>query len=189
MVKQLVLFLYDILIKKALIWELAKRELRTRFAGSFLGIFWLFFQPFLTVIIFWFVFQIGFKVKPVGNFPFILWLVCGMIPWFFFADAIMNATNSIAENSYLVKKVAFKVSILPITRILAALLIHIFFIVIVFLMFAFYGFYPDIYCIQLIYYLFAMILLLIGLSFITSASVLFFKDIGQFVQAFLQFLF
>ncbi len=82
-----------------------------------------------------FVFQVGFKAQPVDNFPFILWLVAGMLPWFFFADAISTGTNSIIENSYLVKKVVFRVSLLPIIKLLSALSIHLFFI---FFMYAMY---------------------------------------------------
>lgn len=189
MLKQFIHFLYDIYVKKSLIWELTKRDLKTRFAGSFLGMFWIFAQPFITIMVFWFVFEIGFKSMPVENFPFILWLACGIMPWFLFAEAIITATNSIVESGYLVKKIAFRVSILPIVRILSALLVHIFFMMIMFLMFAFYGYYPDIYWLQLFYYLFAMLILVTGLSWITSASILFFKDIGQIIQAFLQFLF
>jgi lipopolysaccharide transport system permease protein/teichoic acid transport system permease protein len=189
MVKQLIPFLKELFAEKSKIWELVKRDLKTRFAGSFLGIFWLFAQPFITILVFWFVFEVGFKSIPVENFPFILWLICGMIPWFFFAEAIMTATYSIVENAYLVKNVTFRVSLLPIVKIVSAFLVHLFFIIIIFLMFAFYGYYPDIYWFQLIYYLFAMILLLTGLSLITSSSMLFFKDIGQFIQACMQFLF
>ncbi len=165
------------------------RDLKSRVAGSFLGIFWVFFQPFVTIVIFWFVFEIGFKSRPVENFPFILWLSCGMFPWFFFAEALITSTNSITENSYLVKQVAFRVSMLPIVKILSSLIIHFFFIVILFIMFMLYGYYPDAYSLQLFYYLAAMIILLTGLSWITSSTVLFFRDIGQFIQAILQFLF
>ncbi len=186
---RLINFLHDIYAKRGLIWEMSIRDLKTRYAGSFLGMFWIFIQPVITIMIFWFIFTKGFKTGHVGNFPFILWLACGMVPWFFFSEAIISATYSIADNSYLVKNVVFGTSTLPAVRIISTLLVHIFFMAIIFSMFASYGFYPDIYSLQLLYYLFATVVLLTGLSWITSASVLFFKDIGQFIQVFLQFLF
>jgi len=186
---QFVHFLNDIIEKRALIWELSKRDLKTRYAGSLLGMFWIFIQPVVSIAIFWFIFEKGFKSRPVENFPFILWLSCGMVPWFFFSEAMLSATNSIADNAYLVKNVVFRTSTLPAVRIITTLLVHIFFMSVIFSMFASYGFYPDIYSVQLLYYLFATIVLLTGLSWITSASVLFFKDIGQFIPVFLQFLF
>lgn len=68
-----------------LIFELAKNDFKTRYAGSYLGMFWAFIQPFMTIAVYWFVFEVGFRSgsRPDGT-PFILWLTCGMIPWFFF---------------------------------------------------------------------------------------------------------
>lgn len=101
-----------------IIFELARQDLKARYLGSYLGIVWAFIQPVISILIFWFVFQVGFKSTPVNNVPFILWLTAGMVPWFFFSDSILGATNSILDNSFLVKKVLFRVSILPITRVL-----------------------------------------------------------------------
>ena len=67
----------DTVQNRGLLWEMTKRELRQRYLGSYLGILWAFIQPTVTVLIFWFVFQVGFKSMPVDNFPFILWLNFG----------------------------------------------------------------------------------------------------------------
>lgn len=187
LLKQFLTFINDIISSRKLIWELTKKDFKSRYLGSYLGIIWAFIQPTITIIIFWFVFQVGFKSTPVDNFPFILWLISGMIPWFFFSDSLSNATNSVLESSYLVKKVVFRVSVLPIIKILSALMIHIFFILFLLIMFAVYGYKPNIYNIQVIYYLFATIILVIGLSWITSALVIFLRDIGQVVAMLLQF--
>ncbi|MCK5505603.1 MAG: ABC transporter permease [Thermodesulfovibrionia bacterium] len=152
-----------------------------------MGLLWAFIHPSITILIFWFVFQVGFKSTPVDNFPFILWIMAGMIPWFFFSESLSNATYSIIENSFMVKKVVFRVSILPIIKILSALFIHLFFIGVLFVMFAVYGYVPNIYNLQVLYYLFATIVFLMGLSWITSSLVIFLKDIGQMVNMVLQF--
>lgn len=180
-------FFIDIIRNHRLLWELTKKDLQVRYLGSYLGILWAFVQPTVTVLIFWFVFQVGFKSMPVENFPFILWLVCGMFPWFFISDSISSATGSIIENSYLVKKVVFRVSLLPIVKIISALIVHTFFIGLLFLMFAIYGYEPTIYDVQVIYYIFATICLLLGLSWLTSAITIFLKDVGQLVNMVLQF--
>jgi lipopolysaccharide transport system permease protein/teichoic acid transport system permease protein len=162
------------------------RELRSRYLGSYLGFFWAFIQPSITLIVFWFVFQVGFKSVPVEGSPFILWLISGMIPWFFFSESLATATNSIIENSFLVKKIVFRVSILPIVKIFTALIVHIFFIIIIFICFAIFGIYPHIYNIQLIYYLFSLLILLFGLSWLSSALTVFFRDFGQIISMILQ---
>lgn len=185
--KLMLSFFMDIVTNRRLLWELTKRDLQTRYLGSYLGILWAFIQPTITILILWFVFQVGFKSVPVDNFPFILWLVAGMFPWFFIADSIGSATGSIIEHSYLVKKVVFKVSLLPIVKIISALIVHAFFISVLFLMFALYGYKPTIYNFQIIYYVFATSCLLLGLCWLTSALAIFLKDIGQLVGMLLQF--
>jgi len=180
-------FLKAIIKNRTLLLSLTKNDLKQKYLGNFLGVAWAFIQPTATILIFWFVFQVGFKSKPVDNFPFILWLVAGMFPWFYFAEGLSNGTNSIMANSFLVKKVVFRVSLLPIVSLLSALVIHIFFIFFMFAMFLFYGYMPEIYWFQLLYYLFALSVLLLGFSWITSSVVVFFKDMGQLVAIVIQF--
>lgn len=189
LVRQFLNFLKDITKNKWLIVELAKKDLYQRYIGSSLGLLWVFIHPLITVMVFWFIFDIGFKSKPVDDFPFILWLVTGMFPWFFFSEAIGRATTVIIDNSFLVKKIVFRVSVLPIIQIVSALAIHLFFILILFIMFYFYGYPPTIYSLQVLYYLFAMICLLLGVSWITSSLTVFLRDIGQVVAIILQFAF
>lgn len=172
-----------------LIIELSKKDLQNRYLGSYLGLIWAFIQPIAQIVIFWFVFQVGLRSSPVENYPFILWLMSAMIPWFFISDGIVNSNNAIVENSYLVKKMSFQVSVLPVMKIVSALYIHLFFIVFLFFMFVVYNFYPDIYSIQFLYYLICSVILLLGFSWLSSALVVFLKDIGQFINMFLQFLF
>lgn len=177
----------DIFTNRKLLWQMTKRDFRQRYLGSYLGILWAFIQPTITVLIFWFVFQVGFKSMPVENFPFILWLVCGMFPWFFISESILSASNSIIESSFLVKKIVFRVELLPIVKIMSALVVHIFFVAVLFLMFAIYGYSISIYNLQIIYYFFAMICLSLGISWLTSSLTVFLHDVGQFAAMILQF--
>ena len=63
----------------------------------------------MTIAVYWFVFQVGFRSADVdGNYPFILWFMAGIIPWFFFSEALSSCTNVFMEYSYLVKKVLAK---------------------------------------------------------------------------------
>ena len=110
-----------------------------------------------------------------------------MFPWFYFNDGLLGATNSIMANSFLVKKVVFRVSLLPIIQIISALTIHIFFIVFMFGMFVYYGFEPTIYWLQIFYYMFCTIILVLGISWMTSSIVVFFRDLGQIISMIIQF--
>ncbi len=180
-------FVVTLFQSRGLVFSLARRDIQSRYMGSYLNFLWAFVQPSVTILLLWFVFDVGFRVPPVDNYPFILWLIAGIIPWFFFAESLGNATNSILEYSYLVKKVVFKVSVIPIIKILSALFIHLFFIAVIFLSFLAYGYRPRLCNLQMVYYLFSMIVLVVGLSWITSSLIVFVKDVGQVVAMFVQF--
>lgn len=173
---------------KNLIFELAKNDFKTRYAGSYFGIIWAFVQPIMTIMVFWFVFEVGFRTARVESVPYILWFSCGLIPWFFFSDSWLNATNSFIEYSYLVKKVVFKINVLPFIKILSSLFVHLFFIIFLLFLFIIYGYMPTLMMIiQLLYYSFCNTILIIALSFLTASIVPFFKDLNQIINIILQF--
>lgn len=185
--KRIIAILSDLWKSKRLLLDLAKNDFKMRYLGNTLGILWAFLQPTAMILLFWFVFSVGFKSKPIESVPFILWLLAGLIPWFFFSESLQSATTSILDNSFLVKKVVFRVALLPIVKLLSALAIHFFFILFTLGIFIYYGYMPSIYWLQVGYYLFATIILVLGLSWITSSVVIFFRDLGQIVTMVLQF--
>lgn len=176
----------EIVQHRRLVLNLGKNDFKTKFASSYLGIVWGFITPLITIATYWFVFQVGLRSGDVGELPFILWFLAGIIPWFFFSEAFGGATNALSEYSYLVKKVVFKIELLPTVKIVSALFVHSFFLVVIFVVYAAYGYFPSLYNLQLVYYLFCSIVLALGLSFLTSSIVLFFKDINQIIAIILQ---
>ncbi|MBE6089740.1 MAG: ABC transporter permease [Clostridium beijerinckii] len=185
--RSVLILIQELKNNKTLIWSLSKNDFKTKYAGSYLGIFWAFIQPIVTILVYWFVFQYGLRSgSPIKGVPFILWFMAGLVPWFFFQEALLNATNCMLEYTYLVKKVVFKISILPIVKILSALFVHLVFIGFLFFVASIYGFYPSLYSIQLIYYSFCTFSIVLGISYATSAIVIFFKDLGQIINIFLQ---
>ena len=175
--------LYD---NRRLIFSLAKNDFKTKYAGSYLGIIWAFVQPVVTVLVYWFVFEIGFRSPSPGNYPFVLYLVAGIVPWFFFSDALNGGTNALLEYSYLVKKVVFKISVLPIVKIISALFVHIFFTGIAIVLCACFGQWPSVYLLQIFYYAICIFIFTLGLTFATSAVVVFFRDLTQMINIALQ---
>lgn len=171
---------------RRLIVKLAKNDFKTRYAGSYLGIFWAFVQPVVTVLVYWFVFQVGFRSGSTQDCPFVLWLVSGLVPWFFFQEALIGGTNSMMEYSYLVKKVVFKISVLPIVKICSAIFVHLFFIGFTCILFMCYGYFPGLHIVQLVYYLICMFVFVLAISYMTCAIVVFFKDLSQIINIILQ---
>ena len=122
----------------------------------------------------------------VPDKPYVLFLTAGLVPWFYFNEALNNGTNALLEYNYLVKKVVFKISVLPIIKIIAATFIHVFFVLVMLVIAAIYGYYPSIYMIQLVYYSFCLFVFVLGLCYSTCAIMVFFKDIGQIISIILQ---
>lgn len=176
---------------RKLITRLSVNDFKTKFAGSYLGIIWAFIQPVITVLVYWFVFEKGFKPTPINNAagmetPFVLWLIAGMVPWFFFNDALSGGTRALLDYSYLVKKVVFQIDILPIVKVISSVFVHLFFLAFAVLLFALYGYFPDLYTLQILYYSVCLFAFVLGLSYLTSAVVVFFRDLNQVINIVLQ---
>ena len=171
---------------RKLVLSLAKNDFKTKYAGSYLGIVWAFIQPIVTILVYWFVFSVGLKAGTVSDYPFVLYLVSGIVPGFFFQDALNGGTNALIEYNYLVKKVVFKISILPIVKIISALFVHVFFVAFALILCACYGYTPSLYTLQIIYYSVCTFLFVLGLVYATSAIVIFFRDLTQIISIFLQ---
>ena len=178
----------EIIDKRQIIGDLAKADFKKRFAGSYFGVAWMFIQPIVTVLIYFCIFQLGFKsVPPIPGVPYVLWLVPGIVPWFYFNEALNSGTNCLQEYHYLVKKVVFNVELLPVIKLVSCLIIHGIFVLIMIAMFFCYGRLPMLSWIQIIYYSFALSVLALGIIYITSAINVFFKDMAQIVNIVLQF--
>lgn len=176
-------------IDAGFLWQFSIDDFKNKYANSFLGIGWGFLQPMITIIVYWFVFQLGFKSQPVENFPFILWLVSGLVPWFFVSESIPSATAVLSEYSYLVQKVLFNINILPLVKMISAFFVQIFLILLTILIFWLFGYSPDLFYLQVLYYAAYMMLLAAGLSYITASLYVFFKDLIQIVNIVLQIIF
>lgn len=171
-----------------LIWKLAKNDFKKRYAGSYMGALWALVQPVVTVVMYYIVFDklMGGTNRGAEGVPMVLFLTAGLVPWFFFNEALNNGTNALREYDYLVKKVVFKISILPIIKVIAATFIHVFFVGVLLVVAALYGYYPTIYTIQIVYYSFCLFIFVLALCYTTCSIVVFFKDLAQIINIVLQ---
>ena len=172
---------------RRLILSLTFHNFKKQYLGSYLGIAWAFIQPLTFILVIWAIFEIGFKTVDLKDgTPFFLYLACGIIPWFFFSNALNSATNALIANSFLVKKIAFRTSILPLVQIGSELIVHLFLLLFIFCALLIYGRTPSLAWLQIIYYLFCMVFLLMGISWLTSSIRVFIKDIGNAIGVVLQ---
>ena len=174
-----------------LIWKLARNDFKKRYAGSYLGAVWAMAQPVVTIAMYYLVFDLVFNSRgPVlsngREIPYVLSLTAGLVPWFFFSEALNHGTMALLEYNYLVKKVVFKISILPIIKVIGATFIHAFFVLVMLVVASCYGFFPTVYTLQLLYYSACLFVLVLAICYTTCAVVIFFRDLSQIISIALQ---
>lgn len=186
MIKSSLDFVKSLYKDRALIYALSVDDFRQQYLGSYMGILWAVFRPALFVLTIWLVFSVGFKRNPDDNIPFILYLVSGYAPWAFFSDCVNGGMNSVVNNRHLVKKVDFRVAILPLIKIVSSFYLHLVFLVITAFIAVLTGFYPDFYWLQLPFYLFCVLMLSLGIGWFIGAVRVFTKDMSQITAVILQ---
>lgn len=164
---------------RSMIRALSLRDLQIRYAGTLGGTLWAFAHPIAIVCIFYFVFAIGFGAQGPAGSPFILWFVCGLAPWFFFAETLSAITNSITNNGHLVTKTVFPTEILPLVHLISGLFPHAIFLLVLCGMLIFFKIPFSLDRLGVVYFLICNCLFLLGLGWLLSALQVFYRDIGQ----------
>jgi lipopolysaccharide transport system permease protein/teichoic acid transport system permease protein len=176
--------------RRHLLAELTRKEFKSRYLGSYLGVVWVILQPIVTVLILWFVFAVGFRTKPAGaEFPYVLWMLAGIVPWFFLNDAVTTGAAAILDNSFLVKRISFRLSLLPFVRALAALMAGLILLALLLAVLTLSGHPPGLHGLQVAYYLVAGLALVSGLSLVTSTLSVFVRDVVPMTAIAMQFFF
>lgn len=107
--------LHELIRYRDLFWVLAYRDLRVRYAQTFLGLFWAFVQPAATLLIFTIVFGKAVKVD-TGGVPYPVFAICGMAGWTYFAFVLNQSGNSIIGAQEMIKKIYFPRLVIPLSK-------------------------------------------------------------------------
>ncbi len=176
---------FKILFKnKKIAIKLGKNDFRNRFANTSLGAIWGFIQPFIFMITYVIVFQYILKSNSSGEYPYVVWFLPGMSMWMFCSEAILTASNSIRNYSYLVKKVVFPVDLIPVISLTSASFIGLFLILIAVIVSSLFGFMPNFF--NVIYILFCAICFIIAITRLTSALTTIVPDFAQLLSILIQ---
>ena len=169
---------------KQQIFKLSKADLVKTYRGAALGWAWAIIKPAVTIFVYWFAFQIGLRAgKNVDGFPFFLWLIAGLIPWFYINDMLTQGTESIRKYSYLVTKMKFPIATIPTFVSISKLMVNLFLIIVMIFIFIFMGYTPDIYIIQLPIYILLSFLLFTVFSLLASLLACMSKDFLNLVKS------
>lgn len=185
-------FFLKIIRNRYMIQSLVVRDIRSRYVGSFLGIFWSVLHPLSQLLIYYFVFSVVFKAKlgpEYGGTHFAIWLLTGLLPWMLFSEVVSRAPGAVLEHANLIKKTIFPSEVLPLSYLAAALVNHLIALGIVLIFIAFFdvGLFPK--AVLFLPYLAGIGLFAMGISWILSALNIFLRDIGQVIGVFLNIWF
>src|SRR5690606_33155245 len=106
---------------RALVYILAKRDLKAKYAQTALGLSWTFLQPLTGVLIFTVLFG-TFMDMNTGNIPYMLFAFSGLINWYLFIYIFNNINFSLVTSQEIIRKIYFPKLILPVSKTLVALL-------------------------------------------------------------------
>jgi len=98
---------------RALVWVLARRELKARYRGSALGFLWSLLNPLLLLAIYSTIFTLVFTQRGAATHPYALFLFGGVLAWNFFAGSILDASRTFRDNGPLLRKVIVAPEIFP----------------------------------------------------------------------------
>ncbi|MBR2854540.1 MAG: ABC transporter permease [Clostridia bacterium] len=174
--------LKDHLENRNMFWQLAKNDLKARYATSVLGIAWAFIQPLCTVLVLWFVFQVGLRSADIGGIPFIVWYAPAYLVWSFFQESVSGMTGCIKEYHYLVRKVNFRISLIPTVKLVPGIFVHLGFFVFIICLNLIYGNQFHLSNLQMVYYFVCAIAYAYGLGLICATIAPFAGDIQSIVN-------
>ena len=180
-------FIKTVIKNRKLAWQLGKNDFKNRFANTGLGTIWGFLQPFIFMLTYVIVFQYILKVGNSGNSPYVVWFLPAMSIWMTLSDSILQASMSIRNYSYLVKKVVFPVDIIPIISIISNSFIALFLFAIAIIVCSIFGYVPNFGI--LLYVIIAAYAFIIAFTRFTSALTTLVPDFGQLLSIVMQLFF
>jgi len=182
-------FINHIYLKKHILYELTKRDFKQKYVVNIMGLAWAVLDPIAMMLIFWLVFGVGMRVGEHMGVPFVAYLITGLSAFMFFSQTLAAGTASIKAYSFLLKKVDFMISMVPLVKIFSEITLHLIVLAITMIIIMANGIHPSFYWLQVVYYIFAASMLLLSLSWLAASISLFFPDISIIISILLRLLF
>ena len=182
--------LYEIWTNRARMLRIVMFDIKIENRNFYLGTLWKVITPLIQLGTFWLVFGVGIRGgEPIDGFPFLVWLLAGLVPWVFISRGISTGAMSISAKSAMIFKIKYPVSTVPVGAILTCLYDSFVMLFIMVAIYLFHGIFPSFYWLNLIYYVFFTFVFLVSLALVTSVIVQLAKDFGRLITSLLQLLF
>lgn len=185
MFARLVSFVKNLYDNRYMIRVMAARDMKQQFTGSYLGIFWSVIHPLMMVLTYYIIFSFVFgpKVKADNaSGSYAVWLLCGLVPWFFFSGSIRRTSAALLTNKSLVTRTVFPSEIFPVITLVSNLVSHLVGLLIIFagLWLSSGTLTPAL--LYLPVYFFLMCLMVLGMGWIFSSLNVFVRDVSQILD-------
>ena len=163
-----------------------KKDIGGKYKHSFLGVLWSFINPLLQIAVYAIIFPLIMK----NNIPnYTVFMVCGLIPWNYFATVINRASFTFIENGNIIKKVYFPREILPLSLVTSETINFLISTIIIICFTLAYGMGLTKYVLLYPLVLLVQYILLLGISLIVSSVTVYFRDLQHFIGVLLQLFF
>ena len=184
MLARLISFLATLYKNRYMIKSFALADLKKRYTGSFGGVMWSVIHPLVMILTYYVIFSYVFAAKvkaDTGTSSYALWLVGGLVPWFFFSETVSRAAGALHENSALVTKTLFPSEIIPICLLVSGVINHLIGLVILFIFaVVITGGVSPMSGLVVVYFV-PLVLMVLGMSWALASLNVFIRDIGQVI--------
>ena len=178
----------DLRRHRYLLWNMVRADLKQRYVGSSIGLFWSVINPLLLILLYTFVFSVILDVRigvNGGAGSYGVFLFAGMLPWIAFNEAITKSANVILEHRTLVASNQFPKVLLPLYVLISSFLHELIAVCLFVVILLAMRRPPSPFVLGLVLVFPFQLLLTLGFCLIVSSLNVFFRDVAQLTQAFL----
>jgi ABC-type polysaccharide/polyol phosphate export permease len=187
----------DLFQSRELLGNLVSRDLKVRHRGTLLGMVWSLANPLLIVGLYYVVFKFILGALPATDLPrpdgaavpFAIYFFCGLTLWNFFQGSLSGATTSVVGSAYLLRKVYFPRSILPLSAVLSSLVTFGFEVAVLFVAMVLFVGLPTVTILWAPVIVVVVGIMAFGFALLLSAATVFLRDVAHFIGVALQLMF
>lgn len=168
------------------------KDIKSRYAGSLFGPLWIIATPLYQILLYTFLFSVILRMRfeeGSGTSSFVVYLLAGLIPWLFFAEATTRGISTFIDNAHIIKKVRFPMEVCVATVIISSavtFLVYMLFYLIMLIAMGILNYHTlPLFILPII----IEVLLIAGLSFGLGSIAVFFRDTTQAIVMILNLVF
>lgn len=176
--------------ERAIVGRMAAFDYKLENKDTYLGRLWAFITPLIQIGTYWLVFGLGLRNgRDVDGYPYLAWMLIGLIPWFFISSCMVKGANAIYAKAGLIAKIKFPIATAPVSKVLQELYEFVIMLIIMFAILFCLGIRPDWCWLNLVYYIVYSIVFLVSLALITSVLTMVARDFYKLLNSIIRLLF